>query len=494
MAFTVPTSGDAVIGENDPVYTNTWDLLSQQLQSAFSQEHSPSTGAHTTFSDDSTYGLCSLMIGTYTGDSSADQVIAVSGLNILYLEIWDETQTVPFVTSATMTAGDSTLLTNSIFSTDYIKLIGDGSFTVTGSANTDSTDYFYVAYGLKLATGNGSSFTPNWVEHNETIDENLAVRVANEIGQKFFVGHKQNGEHRTSAYSGIMRIFVSGYTGDSTLTRSFSTTGITNPRRAIVLPNTTEFPATKTSSMAVLDYKLMNNTALSDRGLIQFGNGQVDIYSGQPVFDLAEGSNGSTVFVDQSFFVQTVARTGTTTSHTTAEKKSGTSSVFFNNPPHTAGRGLEVLDDGSLDFSGDFYISFALKSLDTNKSVFYRYFDRNNGDVAIINDGVANDGSMNIIIGGGGISDASVDVMDGAWHDIKLERKNGIFTLFVDGTQDGSTYSDATAYNTGNLYFGYTPGPSSLGFYGYMDELMVVRTDARYNDDGEEYHLVVFGD
>lgn len=73
-------------------------------------------------------------------------------------------------------------------------------------------------------------------------------------------------------------------------------------------------------------------------------------------------------------------------------------------------------------------------------------------------------------------------IADG-WHHVELSRASGVTKMFVDGTQDGSSYTDATSYGCGasrpRIGSGgyYTP---ELLFKGYIEDLRITKGVARH--------------
>lgn len=70
-------------------------------------------------------------------------------------------------------------------------------------------------------------------------------------------------------------------------------------------------------------------------------------------------------------------------------------------------------------------------------------------------------------------------VSAGAWHHIALSRSSGSTRLFVDGTQAGATYADATSYISCPVNIG-----ASANFVwvlnGHIDDLRITKGVARY--------------
>lgn len=70
-------------------------------------------------------------------------------------------------------------------------------------------------------------------------------------------------------------------------------------------------------------------------------------------------------------------------------------------------------------------------------------------------------------------------VSAGAWHHIALSRSSGSTRLFVDGTQAGATYADATSYISCPVNIGAS-GNLVWAFNGYIDDLRITKGVARY--------------
>lgn len=70
-------------------------------------------------------------------------------------------------------------------------------------------------------------------------------------------------------------------------------------------------------------------------------------------------------------------------------------------------------------------------------------------------------------------------VSAGAWHHIALSRSSGSTRLFVDGTQAGATYADATSYISCPVNIG-TSGDFVWVLNGHIDDLRITKGVARY--------------
>ena len=164
-------------------------------------------------------------------------------------------------------------------------------------------------------------------------------------------------------------------------------------------------------------------------------------------------------------------------------------SVFF------AGDASTRLDlDGSSDLAfgtGDFTIEMWIKiDDDTNTNTFYdsRPSGSNGDQVALFYSGsgnavlFANNGTVRIT----GTTDVG---KDHSWHHIALTRASGSTKLFVNGIQEGSTYSDSTDYaNPSNRpRIGSSSGSTDLSatsaFQGYISNIRVQKGEALYTAD-----------
>jgi len=92
-------------------------------------------------------------------------------------------------------------------------------------------------------------------------------------------------------------------------------------------------------------------------------------------------------------------------------------------------------------------------------------------------------GSNKIVVAEGG-SDritGTKDIGIGQWFFITVHRDNGSLKLFVNGAQDGSTYSDSTNYvagGSGNFIIGKNNGSASYLMEGYLSDIKVTHGSA----------------
>ena len=146
--------------------------------------------------------------------------------------------------------------------------------------------------------------------------------------------------------------------------------------------------------------------------------------------------------------------------------------------------------DGSSDFAfgtADFTIEMWIKiDDDTNTNTIYDSRPTTNGaQIALFYSGSGN--AIMFAHGGSVRITGAIDVgADHSWHHVVLARQSGSTKLFVDGVQDGSTYSDSTSYeNPANRPFiGASGGSTFLTegtfFKGYISNVRVCIGHAVY--------------
>jgi len=147
--------------------------------------------------------------------------------------------------------------------------------------------------------------------------------------------------------------------------------------------------------------------------------------------------------------------------------------------------------DGSSDFAfgtSDFTIEMWIKiDDDTNTNSIYdsRPSGSNGAQIALFYSGSSN--AILFAHGGTVRITGTIDVgVDRSWHHIALTRASGSTKLFVDGVQDGSTYSDSTSYlnPADRPLIGQSGGSTNLAadtfFKGYISNLRVCAGHAVY--------------
>ena len=96
---------------------------------------------------------------------------------------------------------------------------------------------------------------------------------------------------------------------------------------------------------------------------------------------------------------------------------------------------------------------------------------------------ISKNGSNKIVVAEGGSNriTGTKDISVGQWFFITVHRDNGSLKLFVNGEQDGSTYSDSTNYvagSSGNFIIGKNNGSASYFMEGYLSDIKVTHGSA----------------
>lgn len=205
-------------------------------------------------------------------------------------------------------------------------------------------------------------------------------------------------------------------------------------------------------------------------GVASGGSGDPNFASVSLLLHL-DGSNGGTTFTDSSSNNVSITRGGNAQLSTTYVKY-GTASVVWDG----SGDFLRTPSSTLFTFgTGDFTIEF------------WSYFDAsfNTGSAAILmNIGGTHEimyvfdtlryrttGGTNLITGGA--------LNKSQWYHIAFTKSGSNQRLFIDGTQTGSTYVNATNYTADRVTFG-AGNTNSSNYLGNMDDIRVTKGVARY--------------
>ena len=241
LTDTFPIRTEPVIGEDDPIYDNSWDRGHQAIQTALEVRHD-SDGHHGT--------LATLIAGTYNGNGANSQIIPtdLTDLTIKYLEIWDAGQAYPYCATNIMPENTTKPLTELAFAADLILELGIGAFTVGSAANVLNATYWFFAHGTKPLTNNTSVVTPHWIQHGEAIEvdgtgRDIPGALTAELATQFLVQHTDAGLHRSSFWNDAVILATGHYTGNGLDSQVFSPVPSMLIRRAILFSNTVRAPA-----------------------------------------------------------------------------------------------------------------------------------------------------------------------------------------------------------------------------------------------------------
>jgi hypothetical protein len=188
-----------------------------------------------------------------------------------------------------------------------------------------------------------------------------------------------------------------------------------------------------------------------------------------------EAADISVAFEDSAYVARTITVTGNA-QHDISQFKFGTSSLLCD------GTGDKIALDGSSDFvfgTGDFTVEFFLRINATG--VLYELYDARNTATQLALDifktSAAN--QLRVFINGANRISGGTGLTTGQWYHVALARSGTSMRLFLNGTQEGSTYTASD-----NLVgFGPNIGAAfdnSGSLNGWIDELRITKGLARY--------------
>ena len=191
-----------------------------------------------------------------------------------------------------------------------------------------------------------------------------------------------------------------------------------------------------------------------------------------------EGADGGTTFIDSGPFGLAIERSsGFNTSITHA--RFGTTSCECT---ATGGR-LRFLNTAATELTGDFTIECFVYWTATPAGVSYPW-----GMKIATSAGPTGwtDGKLYFDDSGDKIS-GTTTVTNNAWHHIAVTRSGTTIKLWLDGVQEGGTYTSSATYCGNGLYTylgSVSDGNGQLGFSttaAYLDSLRITKGVARYS-------------
>ena len=174
---------------------------------------------------------------------------------------------------------------------------------------------------------------------------------------------------------------------------------------------------------------------------------------------------------------KTVTVSGNTVISTTV-KKYGAGSGYFDG----AGDYLTLDGSSGLAFdTGDFTIEFWFRSESlASAAVIFDWRDVN-GFYPYLD--ISTSGILGYYVNNAYRITGTAALKTGAWYHISVCRASGVTKLFVNGTQDGSSWTDSTALSVGASRPAIFSNGITLGTFcvnGYIDDLRITKGIARY--------------
>ena len=253
----MPLRTEPVIGENDSMYANTWDRAHKNIQAALTVEHD-ADGKHTLFLNTS-YGPCTVLPGTYTGDGTTQQAIILSS-TILAVLLFNDATTPIALTLTNIIPKSKPINVNAGYSENIISSLANGIMLIGPDANSLNQTYYYLAFVLRCGAENNSVYTPDWIQHNELIEIDGPGRdIPNALTEQLLVHyrheHNDDGSHQSTAFEDLLKIAIG-----TTQTQLISVPNATTIYGALLCHNIAESPIIQLATMSTARYLTIQPT------------------------------------------------------------------------------------------------------------------------------------------------------------------------------------------------------------------------------------------
>jgi hypothetical protein len=194
-----------------------------------------------------------------------------------------------------------------------------------------------------------------------------------------------------------------------------------------------------------------------------------------------DGADGSTTITNSAAGGTSTIIVGGNTQIDTAQSKFGGSSALFDGNDTMAGNGTADAAFGTGAFTVDFWVRF-----NSVAAAQLLYDSRPNATQGVYPTIYMN-GSQKIIF----LQDnadritGTTSMTTGAWFHIAVARQGTSTKLFINGTQEGSTYSDSNNYLNGasRPAIGCNGNSASNELNGWLDEVRVSKGVARWTSN-----------
>ena len=194
------------------------------------------------------------------------------------------------------------------------------------------------------------------------------------------------------------------------------------------------------------------------------------------------GSNGATSTTDSSNSNNSVTFVGTAQISTAQSKFGGSSMLFDGNSDYlTVTNGsFSTLNTSGSTFTIEFWVYFS--SLTGDQSAVNNYSGSSGG--LLINKNTSHVITANLSGDGVDIT-GTTTVSAGQWYHIALSGSSGSYKLFLNGTQEGSTYTGALGGGSSTYQIGafYWSGTLYYPVNGYLDDMRFTAGLARYTSN-----------
>ena len=190
------------------------------------------------------------------------------------------------------------------------------------------------------------------------------------------------------------------------------------------------------------------------------------------------GSNGSTTITDSGPSPKTVTAIGNAQISTAQSKFGGTSIAFDGSGDYLSIANNAAFNFQSSSFTVEAWVYVTTNNLAGNHCVVSNYQNSANGWALQLSNG-----TMRFNASGDGPDITGTTVFStNTWYHVAVSGEIGSIKLFINGTQEGSTYTGATSLNSTAITTvgGLWAGALFNTLFGYIDELRITKGVARY--------------
>ncbi len=189
-----------------------------------------------------------------------------------------------------------------------------------------------------------------------------------------------------------------------------------------------------------------------------------------------DGTDAATSFPDSSSSGHTITANGNAQVDTAQFKFATASALFDGTADYLSGPGHADFAAGTGDFTVEFWARW--NSLASIQVLYELRVNAGTTNFAIYSDTT----SLRVIVAGTTVITGASTLATGTWYHVALARSGSSTKLFLNGTQEGSTYSDSNNYATVHSLAPVigVAFDASLGFNGWMDEIRVSKGVARW--------------
>jgi hypothetical protein len=198
------------------------------------------------------------------------------------------------------------------------------------------------------------------------------------------------------------------------------------------------------------------------------------------------GDNNSTVFTDSAAKYTWAANAAGSAKLSTAVKKFGTASIYFGAGGNNACVGPPTSFPGMG--TSDFTIEMWFYSTVAAPQYGYYFYDNRpysvNGVYTTLYVGGSYDGAnaqkLVFMVSATARIVGTTTITTNTWHHVALSRSAGVTRLFLNGVQEGSSYTDTNNYLTSQAWVGNTGAFVNGVWAGYVDDIRITQGVGRY--------------